>query len=345
MKGYTKMLKKELSNCVILVMFFILVLTGCSKKTTSSSTVNNEKKKPTILMSVPQLHNGDAKFLDNQIITGVNGKLAIYDLDGNLRKSYEDINVNWVYTLPEERIVVYSNFNKEIGIVKLDEKGEVQSNEVVMKNENVHIDPTIVKVDGKYYMTATEIEGTINNDDKNKENGIYTIHLYKSTNLLNWEKVSDIIQCQNNLEDVDVFYQNGSLYVTYEKEELNKGNSAIYIIKSKDIEGKDWEKPKELLKSDCDHEFAVINKMPNGGYELYYSCDKDNLGESYMGANLYYAIYDKNFNLQKQDIQIPTVTKKGIRLYDVSVINKKLCFLFAKDYLTDCDLVVEGVDD
>lgn len=300
-------------------------------------------RKTEVRMAITNLHNGDAKFLEDKIITNVGGILTLYDQNGNLLKNYEEVQANWIDVIPEDGIVVYGNFNHEIGIVKLDmnHNYELLSNEVIMTTENLQIDPTIIKNSDTYYITVTEINGNVNNSDINAENGVYTIHLYKSYDLSQWNFVSDVASCQNNLEDVELGYINNSFYAVYEKEQLDKGNSSVCLAMSTDAEGLCWQEKAELLPPDSDHEPASFEALPNGKWKLYYSCDKDYPGESYMGGKIYYAIYDENFELQKKDKEIPSTTEKGILLYDVKKYDKKEQFLMAKDYLTSCDLVIE----
>lgn len=336
------MLKNKLSYCVVFMMSFIFAMVGCGSKSGISSSDNDKaKKKSTILMSISKLHNGDAKFYENHIITSTNGQLTLCNLQGEIETVYEDLKANWVDSVSKEGIIIYANFDQQVGIAKLDKNQNLLSNDVIIKSKHLLIDPTMTKVDDTYYITVTDIKGNVNNSDKNEKNGTYTIKLYQSTDLLNWIFVSDVVSTHNNLEDVDVFCLNNNFYVCYEKEELDKGKSSICVTKSIDKNYKKWEHPKELLKPDCDHEPATIRKLKNGDYKLYYSCDRENLGKSYMGSKIYYALYDKNFNLLKQDVEIPTTTSKGILLYDVSTIHGKEVYLYAKNYLTDCDMVVE----
>lgn len=297
-------------------------------------------QKTDLVMFMPNLNNGDAKFFNENIITSINGQLTLIDIKGNIMNQYEQIKANWIDTIENERIVIYGNFDKEIGIAKFDENYQLLSNHIVMHTNNLQIDPTIIKVKDSYYATMTEIEGNINNADLNNDNGIYTIHLYKSDNLLDWNFISNIRSEKYNLEDVETLYSNNHFSVIYEQEVVDKGKSAVYLIESIDAEGKAWNNPKVLLEATCDHEPAKVISIGNE-YELYYSCDKKHPGESYLGAKMYYAQYDKDFNLKKQDIEIPSITQKGILLYDVKKLEDKIQFLFAGNYLTDFDLIVE----
>lgn len=291
-----------------------------------------------VIMAVPQLHNGDAKFYNDRIITHVNGILTCIDFSGNIVQ-YNDTYVHWIDAIDKEGIIIYGNWNNEIGCIRLDEDYNLIANNVIIKSDNLMIDPTITKVNNEYYITFTEIIGTINNADVNVENGEYIARFYKSHDLQNWSYVSDIIDVRHNVEDVDFFQNYNDIYVVYELEEIDKGKSSVMVKKSSD-QGVTWGEPVELLSCDSDHEPASI-KMVDDKYYLYYSCDKDNIGMSYMGAKAYYAVYDQSFCCIEKDCDIITETKQGILLYDVTEINDKNYFLFAADYLTTCDMVLE----
>ena len=293
-----------------------------------------------VTMSIPQLHNGDAKFFNNSVITSLNGSLTIYDEDGNLVASYPEVFTNWVDGLADEGIIVYGNGNKQIGIVQLDDEFNLLSNQIIMETDNLQIDPTIIKVQDKYYITVTEIEGTVNNSDINSENGIYTVHLYQSADLSNWQYVTDVVTANNNIEDIDVRFWDDRFVVLYEKEIVDKGDSAICVTISTDETGKQFGEEKELISASCDHEPASIEQI-TAGYRLYYSCDKDNRGTSYQGASAYYADFDDMWNLKVKDKRLHTQYSEGILLYDVQHTQKSTRLLYARKYLTDCDMIME----
>jgi len=283
-----------------------------------------------IIISIPELHNGDAKFYKNNIVTSIDGILTIYNEDGDLVKSYHEIAANWINCIQEENIIVYGNLNYQIGILKLDDAFNIVSNEILMMKENLQIDPTIVKVEDAYYITATEIVGNVNNSHINAEKGNYTLRLYKSDNLSNWKLVSNIIDTKYNIEDIDIFYKDRKFYVIYEKEIVDKGYSSINVVISDDNSGRVFTETHELLPADCDREPASIEVI-DGGYRLFYSCDKNYPGESYMGGQIFYAEYDENWDPLIIDEVVDTETKKGILLYDINNCNGKQQFLFAKE--------------
>lgn len=300
-------------------------------------------RKTSVITQVNQLHNGDAKLYNDYIITSVDGHFTIYNLQGEKVKEYPEIMTNWMSCLEDEGIVVYGNGNCQIGILQLDKDLNVQHNEVVMQTENLQIDPTIIKINNIYYITVTEIIGTVNNADVNVENGRYILHLMRSKDLSNWTLVSDVVDSYSNIEDVDIDYENDKFYISYEKETVDKGDSSIELAISDDSKGNKFSKTIELLKADCDHEPAAFERIDGNTYRLYYSCDKNYRGESYQGGQVFYADYDSNWNQLSVDNIVKTETEKGILLYDVKEENGNLRLLYARNYLTDCDMIVEKI--
>lgn len=296
----------------------------------------NTKSAPTIRVGeVLKLYNGDSKFYNNEIYTST-GCLTRYSFNGEKIKEYPNIISNWIDI--DHNVLIYGNFNNEIGIVEFDNDKNITWNKTIFNDQTLKIDPTIRKINDIWYITFTTIEGNVNNSDSNNPNGVYTVNLYKSYDLNTWEKESTIIHANNNIEDPDLMYENDFFYFSYEKEILDKGKSSICIKKSKN--GIDWSNEQEILPATADQEPAKYYKTSKG-YTLYYSSDKDNLGKSYMGAKLYYALLDKNFNLIKKDQEIKTTIDQGILLYDVCTINGNQYFLISQNYLTDCNMIIE----
>lgn len=297
----------------------------------------------------------DAKFMNDKIITGVNGKLTILSLDRSIIASFPEVNVNWLYSVDDEGLIVYGNGSKKVGIAKVSEKNnggsvsyELVSNDIIYEGSNLYIDPTIIHVNGYYYITFTEIIGKVNNptsynEDKAKDiNGEYILHMWRIKegsnfgNKSSWEEVSIILDNFHNTEDIDIMYLNNHFVVLFEYENYDKGCSAIKVIESLDSEGRSWGVPKELIPNDADHEMASVWDEGDH-YTLWYSCDKDAVGKSYMAGKIYYATYDKNWNLISKDNEVRGDYRKigGVRLYDVRKIDGKIHFLYAKNYLKE----------
>ncbi|QOV19024.1 hypothetical protein INP51_13835 [Blautia liquoris] len=326
-------MKGKVALGIVVGILFSIVGNGCTGDTLKDVSTN-------IVFNIDKLHNGDAKFFNDKIITSVGGEMSIYNEDGTLFKNDYGIQSNWVDVCTEDNVVIYGNFENEIGIAQFNKQYNLIQNNILWKSDNLSIDPAIIKIGEEYYFTATEIIGNINNSDVNQENGQYTVKLYKTSDLINIEYISDIVSEQYNIEDVDLIRLDNGLGLVYEKEIVDKGGSSIVIARSESDDYKDWETGRVLENPDCDHEPASFFWNGDETYSLYYSCDKENLGESYMGGNIYESKFDKNF--KKLSVQkINTETNTGILLYDVQDEDKKISFLFAKNYLTDCDLVKE----
>ncbi len=319
---------------ILLLALCMIRMTGCNKPFKNISSY--------VIMKIPELHNGDAKFSHDRVFTQVNGTLMCIDFSGEITNRYEETYVHWIDVLEtdDKFIIVYGNWDKEIGLIQLDSEYNMISDNVLMTMDNLCIDPTLTKTGEDYYLTCTEIIGTVNNADPNTVNGNYKLHLYMSEDLAEWSWVSDIADLNYNIEDVDIVDYNNVKYVFYEQEVVDKGCSSIIVKQSLD-KGVTWSEPTELLAPDCDHEPASV-EISDNEVIVYYSSDKDNPGSSYMGAKAYYAVFDNNFQCMESDIAIETETESGILLYDIVRIEGRRFFVFAKDYLTSCDLVLEA---
>ena len=207
------------------------------------------------LFEISNLHNGDAKFMGKNIITSVKSKLTLIDLNGNIIKTFESVNSSWVDAIDDEKIIIYGNSDKQIGIVMLDDNYNMVSNNIIFESDNLLIDPTISRINERYYATVTEIKGAVNNSNPDVANGEYWIHLYVSDDLITWSQISDIEHMNNNLEDVDFIEMDGNLYAIYEKEELDKGNSAI-LMKSSGDYGSHGQIQRFLLK-----QIVIMNRL------------------------------------------------------------------------------------
>ncbi len=286
--------------------------------------------------------NADAKFYNDYIITSVDEGIQILDFDGKIVNSYEGLKASWLYTYPEEGVVVYSNHDKETHLLRLDENMDMISDRVILNTELLAIDPTICKVGDTYLVTHTTIDGTINNPSPDGDNGIYTLELYTSKNLENWEHRTTITSQKHDIEDIDMLYDNQKLYCTYEKEDYDKGPSKICMRVSLD-EGITWSEEQILIDNGADNEPSCILKEDDG-YRLYYSSDKERPGESYNGASAYSAFFDMNFNhVSELDEKVDMKDNLGIRLYEVKMLDGKLYFLFAKNFMTDKDFVLRSI--
>ena len=286
--------------------------------------------------------NADAKFYNDYIITSVDEGVYMLDFEGNVVKSYKGLKASWMYAYPEEGLVVYSNHDNETHLLSLDENMEMISDEVILTSELLAIDPTICKVGDMYLVTHTTIEGTINNPDPNGDNGIYSLELYASKDLKEWEHRTTITSQKQDIEDIDMLYDEETLYCIYEKENYDKGPSKICLKFSED-EGKSWSKEKILIDNGGDNEFSCI--LPEyDGWRLYYSSDKENPGASYNGASAYTAFFDADFKyIPELDEKVEMKDNLSVRLYEVKQTEDKLYLMYAHDYMTDKDFVLKSI--
>ena len=286
--------------------------------------------------------NADAKFYNDYIITSVDEGIQVLDLKGNVVKSYEGLKASWMYTYPEEGLVVYSNHDKETHLLRLDENMDMISDEIILTTELLAIDPTICKVGDTYLVTHTTIEGTINNPSPEGDNGVYTLELYVSKDLESWEHRTTITSQKHDIEDIDMLYDDQKLYCIYEKEDYDKGPSKICMRLSLD-EGITWSEEQILIDNGADNEPSCISKEDDG-YRLYYSSDKERPGESYNGASAYSAFFDADINhIPELDEKVDMKDNLGIRLYEVMELDGRLYFLFAKNFMTDKDFVLRSM--
>ena len=70
-----------------------------------------------------------------------------------------------------------------------------------------------------------------------------------------------------------------------------------------------------------------------------YAC----VGESYQGASVYYADYTPDFEPVRTYRQSAMPDNQAVRLYEVKEIGGQLYFLFARNFLTDCDLLLRTI--
>lgn len=292
------------------------------------------------LFKIDNLHNGDVKFYDNKYIIGNdNGTLGIFDFNGQRVRKYDDIKLNWLSVEDTDNIIIYANSNKEVGILKLDDSLNIILNEIIMRNDKMTIDPTILKINDTYFITVTTINGTINNSNPDKDNGIYSVDLYKSKDLLNWTHIDTIIRDNHNIEDLAAMNVNGTYYIFFEREIVDKGNSSLEVIFSNN-KGTKWSSPKILCKAEVDNELGNIIFYKNK-FILYYSSDYLNKGTSYEGASIFVKYFDKNF----ENVSSPKVYKEfsSTLLFDVLKSDDSLYFVYNEHYMTQSNMVLAQI--
>lgn len=290
-----------------------------------------------------QLIVGDAKFINNEYVIANRQNLQIININ-----TQEDTDLgsrsNWTDVVYDgaNYSIVYANFNKQVGICQYDSSYKIIFDKIVFEgyDEDLIIDPSITFIDNKYYITLTKINGNINNADSSKENGLYTISLYSSEDLINLTFITDIVSYKNNIEDVELVQSNKTFYFLYEKEELDKGISYICMKKSDDL-GKTWSDELVLISNNSDNEPAKLF-IDENGFSVFYSSDLKNPGSSYMGANVFCSYFNNNMELLNTTEISTNLFNNGILLYDVLKIDESsVKLLYAHNYLSDNDLCVE----
>lgn len=298
-----------------------------------------------------QYHNADAKFMGRKIITSVDEGIRILNLEGETEVCYDGLHVSWLYVAendaPDEDsewVAAYSNHANETHILRISKENDLNyEDRTVLTTDTLAIDPILVKAGDCWLLTHTTINGTINNPDPEGDNGIYTVKLYRSDDLESWEFVTDIISRKQNLEDGDIRYTDGVLYYFFEKEEYDKGPSAICVMTSDDL-GETWSDPKELLPAVADNEMASCERTQTG-WRLYVSSDYACVGESYQGASVYYADYTPDFEPVNTYQLSAMPDNQAVRLYETAEIDGRQYFLFARNFLTDCDLLLRVIEE
>lgn len=155
--------------------------------------------------------------------------------------------------------------------------------------------------------------------------------------------MTDILSRGQNLEDGDLRCADGVLYYFFEMEQYDKGPSAICAMISEDG-GENWDGPVELLPAIADNEMASCEPTKEG-WRLYVSSDYACVGESYQGASVYYADYTKDLTPIRTYQPSAMPDNEAVRLYEVKEIGGKLHFLFARNFLTDCDLLLRVLEE
>ncbi len=287
--------------------------------------------------------SSDAKFFDDgYIVTSKDKRLTLINTrDDTIEQT--KIASNWVDCLPDENLIVYCNERGKVGICKYDVKQKmIVRNKVIFTDDNLRIDPAISKIGDTYFMTVTKVEGEVNRSDPNIPNGIYTVQLFQSHDLDNWNYITDIISMDSNIEDIKLNAFNDQLSIMYEVETLDKSVSRIDYMQSTDL-GNHWEPAITLVDIEADNEPASILYM-NRKYYVFFSSDLEKPGEAYKGSDAFLNIYNTNFNLLKQE-KLLTSKDSRILLFEALCNQNEATLLYSYDYLDKDDLIVEtGVD-
>ena len=186
-------MKKKL-KCHFIIVCLICLLSACSANTNNKSVKEEQPSSIETLCTITTPKMGDSKLFFDKILASTDGHLILFNFDGSIFKEFTNIPTNWIYPCESEHFVIAGNFNNEIRMVQFNEDYSVKSDKVLFRSSNLMIDPVILKADGKYLLTYTEIEGNVNNGDPSVENGVYMVRCYESQDLETWNKVSDMFE-------------------------------------------------------------------------------------------------------------------------------------------------------
>lgn len=305
----------------------------------SACGIRSFRSNPSVHLELNGYNLADSKLFDDVILSSSGGHLIFFDFNGNIIKEYEDVPVNWMYALPEAGLIIAGNSNKEIRKIKMDSDYTILSNDIIVTSENLMIDPTVIKIEeGNWLLTYVEIEGNVNNSDINSENGLYTVHLLESEDLMVWNEISVIVSQNNNIEDGDMFEYKNRLFYLYEIETYDKRPSRICMKYSED-QGISWSNEIILIPDNADNEMAA-SWIEDDWLILYYSSDLNEPGASYNGAEVYKAEFKLDFSETELSIPVDIAESEGILLYDVKKEKDDIRYLYSRNYLTENILVL-----
>jgi hypothetical protein len=285
---------------------------------------------------------GDAKLiaLDGRIfvVATLDGYLQYRQSAAPFAKTTPPISANWLSVASAggtAAIAIVGSFQENsIRVYRFDIKdGSATLLSIIAGGDALKIDPTIAVTPAGTFATYTQIRGTVNNDDPNKENGEYTVFLYRSDDLASWKYVSTIIQARRNIEDGRLFFDSSSsrLYFLFEREIVDKGHSSIEVTFSDDL-GTQWAADTVLLEARADQEPAYF-ALESNQFHLYYSSDIDHQGVgSYEYARIKQASFDQSLKSLQKDIDGPNVS--AVLLLDALPHGTDEYFLFIEHYLT-----------
>lgn len=343
----------------ISIIFFLVAILGLNQldaNPISGKVSGKNASKPInipINIMIEDGEFGDCKLLSmngsSYYIGSRGNKISILNIASNQPKFVEThISSNWLSALvvaPDTAVVVTSSFlEKQVRIYKININTlSYELISTIGDGSKLRIDPSIVRTDKGWFLTLTEIEGTVNNADLKHPNGRYIVSGYSSSDLINWELSSEILDRNNNLEDVRLIYRPNSsqLKLLFEQEEVNYGSSSLRIISSMD-EGKTWSNEEVVISNNSDNEPAAIIINNNTEYVLF-SSDLKNKGLSYNGSHAYYVHRDISGNVNWSS---PINVNIGERLLLMDAIfstDHLLRLVAVQDYGNDDKLLINSI--
>lgn len=292
-------------------------------------------------------HFGDGKFVTEgqsaRYLTTIDSELRI--LKG-ARLEPTGISSDWLAAVagvePTAYVLTSSFANRQLRMYLVDlSSGDSTLLSTVGDKSTLKIDPTLVKVKGRWFVTYASIEGAVNNGEPAIENGLYQVHLLVSDDLISWRDAGVVLKEKSNLEDPRLFYDetSGTLYLLVEVEKLNLGPSNIRLLVSVN-EGKTWNNH-IVVDDGNDNEPAGLLKQGQD-ITVFFSSDRLNPGASYDGAQG----YKRSFSLKSQTWGMIEQLNLPDRILLVDVAknsNGNLLFAAIQDYNSNKRLLVGGL--
>lgn len=202
---------------------------------------------------------------------------------------------------------------------------------VIVDDEHLKIDPILEQLEGRWYLTFTQIEGTANRASENTPNGKYTIKMMSSEDLTSWDGPHIIVQKHFNLEDGSLFLDPNTkrLRFLFEQETLDRHNSALHLISSGDF-GRTWSDERQLDLLPGDKEPAGLVPVGQQNH-LFFSSDAENPGSSYEGFHPYQVAVSYSGEVSNL-LRLPQI--KGSLLMDVELVGETLHLIGIENYRT-----------
>ncbi|MCR5293761.1 MAG: hypothetical protein K6E30_01120 [Lachnospiraceae bacterium] len=334
-------------------MTFLFLLLSFTLQAGCGETAAPEGEDAQVIFRYYHSGVGDARLLDeNYILTTRDRKLIGIDIEKGKIRRY-NIEADWLDVDQESGTVLYTNAAFQLGAVRLDENRNIIHNEILYSNQesDYMIDPSVLKLGDSYYISLTFANGTLNNSSPEKKNGKYSIRFFKSEDLKSVTYLSDVVSENRNLEDVKLASDGEKLLLMFEKETVDQGYSNLQICVSED-KGLSWNSPISLFELNADYEPASL--IRNGdGWDVFYSSDLENPGQSYNGALFYRAGLSDDLEIKTLNERVilaresssrgqsPEYAQKGgILGYDVQMFDGKVYYLYAENHATDDNLCV-----
>ena len=291
------------------------------------------------VFSVEDTTNGDAKIYGDYVVSARDDVIRYFSIS-DFTSHELGASGSWIACDYATGVILTADWKRSINLIRTDGEMNVLENRQLMTyNDGLTIDPALWAADNGWYFTLTHIKGTVNRNDPAKENGDYQIDLYFTPDFQTVQYLSTVESRKSNLEDVDLCIEDGVIYCVYEEETLDEQASSIILRRSFD-NGATWTDRTELLTADADHEPARFLRK-DWGFRLYYSCDMDQLGQSYNGAKAYYADYDMELTPINLNRPIILSHTKGILFYDIVAWDDGIRYLYAYNKLTENDIVMD----